>query len=243
MTDEATTVTDRAGTDPADTADTAGGVGGGTAVTPGGELVPVRSDTGEPLPQAHYRELFARVDAGHAELEATGARLEAARAEAAEAERVWAEVENQAHALWWQLRGRLRRRGRHLEALPPPDPDAPAGIDVDGLLNEAAAVVSGEDAGQAAHRMPHWLIMPICGAAFGALGFGFTRLWLHLAGVNVVGALGLAGLLFGPLSGVVVGLRWRAHHDGGPVETEPAPALLGFAVAAAAEVALHFTLG
>lgn len=213
-----------------------------TAAT-GGELVPVRRDTGEPPPQAKYQELFARIDTGHAELEEARARLEAARTEADEAGRVWAEVESRVHTLWWQLRQRLGRRGRRLEALPQPDPEAMAGINVDGLLNEASAEVSGDGVGQPRHRVPHGLIMPASGAAFGGLGFGFARLWLHIAGVNVVGALGLAGLALGPLAGVVVGLRWRAHHDGGPVETEPAPALLGFAVAAATEIALHYALG
>lgn len=209
---------------------------------PGGELVPVRQDTDEHLPQSRYRALFARLDTARADLDGARTRWDAARTEVAEAERVRAEVERTVHSLWWELRDRLGRRGRRLEALPQPALDAPLGINVDGLLNEASAEVAGEGGQQDGH-VPHWLLMPGSGAVFGALGFLFARLWLHLTGVNVVGALGLLGLLLGPLAGVVVGLRWRAHQNGGPVETEPAPALLGFTMAAAAEVALHFAVG
>lgn len=209
---------------------------------PGGELVPVHQDTGEHLPQRRYRALFARLDTARAELDDAQVRWEAGRAAVAAAERVRDDVESRVHALWWELRGRLGRRGRGLEALPQPDPDAPVGINVDGLLNEASAEVAGEAAWRQQTRVPHWLVMPVSAAGFGGLGFGFARVWLHLTGVTVVGALGLVGLLLGPLAGVVVGLRWRAHQHGGPVETEPAPALLGFVVAAAAEAILHFTV-
>ena len=216
---------------------------GSVDVAPGQELVPVRPDSGAPGPQDHYRDLFARIDVGHADLEGARDRLEAARTELAEAERMCTQVETRVHGLWWELRSRLGRRGRGLEALPQPDPEAPAGINVDGLLNEAAAEVAGDGAAQPAHRMPRGMVMPVSGATFGALGFLVARGWLHVVGVNVVGVIGLLGLVFGPLAGVVVGLRWRAHQDGGPVETEPGPALVGFAVAALAEVVLHLTVG
>ncbi|HEY9389803.1 MAG TPA: hypothetical protein VIR27_08560 [Mycobacteriales bacterium] len=214
-----------------------------TEVSPGQELVVVRPDSGEPRPQDDYRRLFARIDVAHARLAAAQDRLAAAQAELAEAEAMSAQVEDRVHELWWQLRGRLGRRGRDLGALPPADPEAPAGINVDGLLNEAAAEVAGDGVDQPSHRMPHVMIMPVSGGTFGALGYLLARGWLHLVGLNLVGVLGLLGLGFGPLVGVVVGLRWRAHQSGGPVETEPGPALVGFAVAAVAEVALYLTTG
>lgn len=210
---------------------------------PGHDLVPTRRGPAEPPAYVKYRTAFAAVDEARAGVEEAEEHMEAAHAELAAAERLWSGVENRVHELWWELRGRLGRRGRALEALPHPEDEALAGIYVDGLLDEAAAEVQERGVGNPLQRVPAWLIMPVSAAVFGALGFLFARLWLDLTGTNVAGALGLIALVVGPLAGVVVGLRARAYRDGEPVETEPWPALLGFGIAAATEVGMHFLIG
>jgi hypothetical protein len=204
---------------------------------PGHDLVPVRAGMAD-APHHAYRALFARIDEARALVEDAQARLDAARAELAAVERLSAEVDARGHEMWSRVRRRMGRRGRALEALPAPDPDALPETNVDGLLDEAAADVAGDAQRPLALRVPRPLALPVCGVVSGAVGYLFARLWVGLTGVNVAGALGLVALVLAPLGGVAVALHWRARYHDEPVETEPGPALVGFAFAAVAEAAL-----
>lgn len=209
----------------------------GQGPVPGHDLVPVRAGMAD-APHLAYRALFARIDEARARMEEAQARLDVARAELRAVERLAAEVDARGHEMWSRLRHRMGRRGRALEALPVPDPDALPETNVDGLLDEAAADVAGDAQRPLALRVPRPLALPVCGVVSGAVGYLFARLWVGLTGVNVAGALGLVALVLAPLGGVAVALHWRARYHDEPVETEPGPALLGFAFAAVAEIAL-----
>lgn len=195
-----------------------------------------------------YRAAVSHVDGAQAEVERAADQVTAAEAAVAAAGQDRREIDERTHDLWTRLCQRAGRRARGFGPVPPPDRQAPPklSVNLDHLLEEIDAEIGVPPAVGLVRRTARLLVLPLAGGLCGALGFLLCWNWLDRFGITLAGALGVTGLLLGPVVGMILAV-WLYERlstepaEPGDLKEQPEPwvVLLALVPALAAEAILY----